>query len=238
MQRTERLFQLVLLLRGGNIKTAQWLAKELGVSERTIYRDVQALSLSGVPIEGEAGVGYRIRPGWDLPPLMFSREEAKALVLGVRMVSAWADPELQRAARRVLDKVRAVAPPEMANDLTDSTLFAPDFCISRKLSARLGELRHALEAKRKVHIEYVRADGAGSDRTVRPLSLTYWGGVWSLSGWCELRDDFREFRVDRMQTLTVVAETFEETPGQTLQDYIAKVQAEEWPPPEDAASIE
>lgn len=227
MQRTERMFQLVLLLRGGNIKTAQWLARELGVSERTVYRDMQGLSLSGVPVEGEAGVGYRIRPGWDLPPMMFDREEATALVLGVRMVSAWADPALQRAARRVLRKVQAVAPPRMAQDLGNSILFAPDFFIDDELSARLGEVRCALEGRRKIAMAYTRADGQQSERVVRPLALSFWGGAWSMSAWCELREDFREFRIDRIGAMRVCEETFEEEHGRTLVDYLARVQDED-----------
>lgn len=200
MRRADRLFQLVFLLRRGPITTARNLARELQVSERTVYRDIQALSLSGVPVEGEAGVGYILRREFELPPLMFTGDEAKALVLGARIVQAWGDPALQQAARRVLDKVSAVTPPEVRETL--------------------GLVRHALDSSRKIHFTYERADGAASRRTVRPLGLFYWGNTWSFAAWCELRRDFRNFRLDRMNGPSLLDTAFKAEKGKTLNDYL------------------
>jgi predicted DNA-binding transcriptional regulator YafY len=226
MRKAERLFQLALIMRAGRVVTAHRLARELGVCERTIYRDMEALTLAGVPIDGEAGVGYRMRPGWELPPLMFDREEAKALMLGVRMVRAWADPALRRAAGRVLEKVEAVAPPALLNALSDETLLAPGFHVSREVAARLQVVREAIETHHKLRLAYTRADGESSKRTVRPLGLVYWGSTWTLSAWCEERRAFREFRIDRMQSCTPLKSTFPDEPGKRFKDYLAQVGAE------------
>src|SRR5262245_58763119 len=132
MNKAERMFRLALLLRRGRVARATDLARELRVSERTIYRDVQSLVLAGVPIEGEAGIGYVLRRGMEPPPLMFSPDEAKALALGARMVRAWGDPALEEGAKRVLEKVQAVAPEGLQRDLSDPTLMVPGYHINPK----------------------------------------------------------------------------------------------------------
>jgi predicted DNA-binding transcriptional regulator YafY len=219
MRRADRLFQIIQILRRRRVTTAQRLADELEVSERTIYRDIQDLSISGVPIEGEAGIGYVLRHGFDLPPLMFTNDELEALVLGTRIVSSWADAALARAAGDVLVKVDAVLPPRLRQRITDSPLHVPDFHISSTAIAALGPLRNAIAARCKVFFAYTRADGAQSRRTILPLGLFYWGATWSLVAWCELRDDFRNFRLDRIERLEVLDEKFDDKPGQTLQDF-------------------
>lgn len=226
MRRADRLFQLILLLRRGRVTTAEKLARELQVSERTIYRDVQALSLSGVPIEGEAGVGYILRREFELPPLMFTREEAKALVLGARMVQAWGDAELKLAARNVIEKVGAVAPPDVKAAFDDETIQAPAFHVPEDVRACLAQVRKALEGRRKIRMGYTRADGAPSTRTVRPLGLFYWGNTWSLAAWCELRMGFRNFRLDRMGELKVLKTVYKEEAGKSLNDFIRAVSDE------------
>ena len=228
MHKAERLFQLVVLLRRARTVTARDLAGELGVSERTIYRDIQSLVLSGVPVEGEAGVGYILRRDFDLPPLMFTVEEAQALLLGARMVQAWGDPSLERAARGVLDKVRAVASRPLLDELDSQTMLVPDFHIDPAVREKLGVIRRGILEQRKMHIHYTRADGNKAARTVRPLGLFYWGNTWSFAAWCELRQNFRNFRIDRVGEMAVLTETFTGEPGKTLDAYISVIEKEVW----------
>jgi predicted DNA-binding transcriptional regulator YafY len=221
MRRADRLFQIVLALRRRRIATARDLARTLEVSERTIYRDVQELSACGLPIEGAAGVGYRLGRGFDLPPMMFDRDELQALRLGARMVRSWADPDLSEAAANALRKIEAVLPAD--REEPGEALFAPNL---RGYPVRLvGLLRRAVLEQRKARFDYTREDGADSARTVRPLGLFYWGSVWTLVAWCEQRDDHRSFRLDRMANPEVLAEPFTLQAGQTLQDFLDKIAA-------------
>ena len=221
MRRADRLFQIVQFLRTRRITTAKWLAEELEVSERTIYRDIQDLSLSGVPVEGEAGVGYVLRKGFDLPPLMFSNEEIAALILGTRLVKSWADPGLARAADRVLNKVETVIPETLRKQFDHSHLFAPMTLIQPDVALAMGEIRMAIENKLKMKIEYTRKDGQHSGRTIWPLGLFFWGSVWTLGAWCELRESFRVFRLDRIDRFNLDDETYPQKQGRTLEDLIA-----------------
>lgn len=226
MYKAERLFQLVVLLRRARTVTARELAVELGVSDRTIYRDIQSLILSGVPVEGEAGVGYILRRDFELPPLQFTGEEAQALLLGARMVQAWGDPALEQAARGVLDKVRAVAGRDQLDDLDSQLMQVPGFHISPALRHKMGQVREGIGRRRKLRFTYTRADGAQAERTVRPLGLFFWGSTWSFAGWCELRRAFRNFRVDRMDGVVVTEESFASEPGKTLDEYIRAIEKE------------
>lgn len=226
MYKAERLFQLVVLLRRARTVTARELATELGVSERTIYRDVQSLILSGVPVEGEAGVGYILRRDFQLPPLMFTNEEAQALLLGARMVQAWGDPALERAALGVLDKVRAVAERPLLESLDSPLMQVPGFHISPVLREKMGLVREGISQQRKLQFMYTRADGETADRLVRPLGLFFWGSTWSFAAWCELRQAFRNFRVDRMEAVTVTDHNFATEPGKTLEEYIRAIEKE------------
>lgn len=224
MRRADRLFELVQLLRRGRVITGAKLARELQVSERTVYRDIQALVLAGVPVEGEAGVGYILRGGYDLPPLMFTLEEARALALGARMVRAWGDDDLQRAAQRVLDKVSGVVTPEVRAGLEDARLGVPDFHVPPEDRARLGIVRESVQLHQKLRFHYTRGDGDKNTRTVRPLGLFYWGSAWSLAAWCEMRKDFRNFRLDRMRDVKMMKAVFKEEPGKTLKDFLGSVE--------------
>lgn len=226
MYKAERLFQLAVLLRRSRTITARELAAVLDVSERTIYRDIQSLILSGVPVEGEAGVGYILRRDFDLPPLMFTNEEAQALLLGARMVQAWGDPALERAARGVLDKVRAVSEKSLLDDLDSPIMQVPDFHISPSVRETFGQVRAGLCQQRKLQFVYTRADGESALRIVRPLGLFFWGSTWSLAAWCELRRAFRNFRVDRIAALVVMDEVFATEPGKTLDEYISAIEKE------------
>jgi predicted DNA-binding transcriptional regulator YafY len=228
MRRADRLFQLIQLLRRRNVCTATWLGEELEVSERTIYRDVRDLVLSGVPIEGEAGVGYILRKGFDLPPLMFTESEIEAMVLGARVVTAWGDAGLARSAGDALARVESVLPDRLKQKIEKTPLFAPDWHIGRHIAQPLSALRQAIDERRKVQLEYVSGAGEASARTVRPLGLFFWGSSWSLTGWCEMRDDFRSFRLDRMREMRPLRERFHDEPGHTLDDYLARQGDHEW----------
>jgi len=197
------------------------LSEVLEVSERTVYRDVQDLMASGVPIEGEAGIGYVIRRGYDLPPLMFTRDEMTALTLGARIVNSWADPGLAMAAQSVLSKVETVLPDALKGELDQTRLFSPLVQIPARVGTFMGELRSAVDHRNKVVITYTRADGVDSKRIIRPLGLFFWGTVWTLGAWCELRQAFRNFRLDRVETLRVCDERYPNEPGKTLEDMIA-----------------
>jgi predicted DNA-binding transcriptional regulator YafY len=226
VRRADRLFQIVQRLRRKRVTTAAQLAEALEVSERTIYRDIADLSASGVPVQGEAGVGYALPKGFDLPPLMFSEEEVEALVLGARIVQAWSDEELSRAAEEVLAKVEAVLPPRLRERIPDATLFAPGFHVRGPLTAGLAPLRAAIRARKKVHFGYEDKATAATARTVQPLGLFYWGATWSLGAWCELREDFRNFRIDRMREVRVLDEPFVPVEGRTLGDFFRKYESE------------
>jgi predicted DNA-binding transcriptional regulator YafY len=228
MRRADRLFQLIQLLRRRNVCTAGWLADELEVSERTIYRDVRDLVLSGVPIEGEAGVGYILRKGFDLPPLMFTESEIEAMVLGARVVTAWGDAGLARSAGDALARVESVLPDRLKQKIEKTPLFAPGWHISNQVAGPLSALRTAIDERRKVQLEYVSGKGEPTARTVRPLGLFFWGNSWSLTGWCEMRDDFRSFRLDRMREMRPLRDRFHDEPGRTLEDYLARQGDQEW----------
>jgi predicted DNA-binding transcriptional regulator YafY len=223
MRRADRLFQIVnVLRRRRTATTAARLAERLGVSERTVYRDVRDLILAGTPIDGEAGVGYRIRPGYDLPPLMFDRDEIQALVLGARIVRQFGDPALARASDAILAKVAAIIPPDLAPLLSETPLFVPSTIGAGRSAEALTVAREALTARRKVDLSYEKADGAATTRTVRPLGIFFWGRTWTLAAWCELRQDFRNFRLDRVAASTMRVETFEDEAGKTLRDMLAR----------------
>ena len=218
MRRADRLFQIIQLLRSRRVTTARWLAEELEISERTVYRDIRDLMLSGVPIEGEAGVGYALRRGFDLPPLMFTEEEITAVTLGVRMVKSWADPLLAKAADHALSKIETVLPEHLKTRFTRIDLYSPVVQIPPAVADTMALLRPAIEDRKKIHFHYTREDGAESSRTVWPLGLFFWGSVWTLGGWCELRARLRNFRLDRMRDVHMLRETFTPEPGKTIED--------------------
>jgi len=222
MRRADRLFQIIQLLRRRRTAaTAQGIAERLGVSERTIYRDIRDLVLAGTPIDGEAGVGYRIRPGYDLPPLMFDRDEIQALVLGARIVRQFGDAALAQASESILQKVAAVLPESLAPLLAETPLFVPPIR-SAKSGDALALAREALVARRKLRIAYANAAGEGTERTIRPLGVFFWGRTWTLAAWCELRTDFRNFRLDRVSGPALLDERFVDEPGKTLRDLLAR----------------
>jgi predicted DNA-binding transcriptional regulator YafY len=225
MRRADRLFQLVQLIRGRRLTTAAFLAQRLEVSERTVYRDVADLQHQGVPIEGEAGVGYRLGAGFELPPLMFTQEEASALVAAARLAQSWVDPALARNIETGLGKILSVLPPAARVSAEALALYAPALGLDDAMRNRLQTLREAVEARQKLRLSYRDVSGDASERTVRPLGCFYWGKVWTLSTWCELRSDFRGFRIDRMDAVKVLPERFRDEAGKTLADMLRQVKA-------------
>ena len=220
MRRADRLFQLLQLIRGRRLSTAAWLADRMEVSVRTVYRDVAALQAQGVPIEGEAGVGYRVARDYSLPPLMFTPEQAQALVASVRIAHSRLDPALAEQAEDALSKILSVLPTDSRAAADSMPLHAPARYMDNGVLERLGQLRRAIEARRLVHIDYADVEGKPSQRTLRPLICLFWESAWTLSAWCELRQDFRQFRLDRIQRLDVDARTFRDEPGKTLADLL------------------
>ena len=179
------------------------LAEATGVSLRTLYRDIDTLKAEGAHIDGEAGVGYVLRPGFMLPPLMFSEEEIEALVLGSRWVHQRADRELANAAANVLAKIGAVLPKDLREALDDSgMLIAPGEPIAAG-DAQLPKIRQAIRTERKIGISYRDKDGAPTKRTIWPFAVGFFEKVRVVVAWCELRDDYRHFRTDRIATLTL-----------------------------------
>jgi len=225
MRRADRLFRLVEILRSKRLATGSWLAEQLGVSLRTLYRDIADLSLSGVPIEGEAGVGYRLHYRLDVPPLLFDPAELEALLVGSRMVQAWGDADLAQAATAALAKIHNVLPELLRREAQQAQLFIASMPHDRP--HHLTELRRAVRKRRIVRMAYAREDSAASERTLWPLGLFFWGRNWTLVGWCLLRDGFRHFRVDRVQQLVVSDETFPDQKGRRLNDFFDEVERKE-----------
>ena len=218
MRRADRLFQIVQLVRGRRLSTAEFIAQRLEVSARTVYRDIADLQAQGVPIEGEAGVGYRMRAGFDLPPLMFTKDEAQALVAAVRVAQPRLDLALAEQADAALSKILAVLPAAARVAAESLAVYAPPYGPDTATRERLEVLRVAAESRHKLGFEYTDLKGAVSQRNVRPLGCFFWGEVWTLASWCETRADFRSFRVDRIGALEVRPERFRDEPGKTLAD--------------------
>ena len=219
------MFQIVQHLRGRRRTTAAQLAAWLEVSERTIYRDVRDLSLAGVPVDGEAGIGYRMRPGFDLPPIMFTLDEVQALVAGARMAESWGGPGLALHVRSALAKITLALPKARREEVERTRLFAPGFHVPPHAAAGLENIRRAILEHRKLRIDYQDSAQRRSSRTLWPLGVYFWGRTWSLAAWCEFRGDFRNFRLDRILRLEMTAEQFEETPGRSLEDFVRAMSA-------------
>ncbi|HSG63636.1 MAG TPA: YafY family protein [Gammaproteobacteria bacterium] len=217
MRRADRLFAVLQFLRSRRLTTARWLADKLEVSTRTVYRDIADLIATGVPIEGEAGVGYVLRHKLDLPPLMFDRSELAAIELGLRFAAASAGPALAVAAASAASKVRTASPRGQPRDSKPVPLYVP---ASEKLSAPLvGELFAAIEGKHKLRIRYEDLRGQTTSRVIWPLGLFFWSSAWTALAWCELRTDFRNFRLERIGKLECLKERYADQPGRRLADY-------------------
>lgn len=205
MDKTERLFAVMdALRRHRRPVTAAALAEEQGVSVRTMYRDVQTLIGLGAPIDGEAGVGYMLKPGFFLPPLMFTPEELEALVLGARWVGAQPDDGLGAAAQNALAKIATASPEDLRDRINDTGLWpvAVWSANSRPAMPILGQVRLAMRTERALAIAYADEAGNPSERTIWPVQLAYYEGKQVIAAWCCLRLAFRNFRTDRIVALT------------------------------------
>ncbi|WP_406645096.1 YafY family protein [Aliisedimentitalea scapharcae] len=219
MRRTDRLFDIIQILRDGQLHRAKDIAARLEVSVRTIYRDMDTLVASGVPVEGERGVGYMVREQITLPPLNLTPEELEALNLGMAIVAEAADPDLKSAALSLSDKIDAVLPTQTIAE-ADAWKFAVyPFADAARGFAHMATLRAAIKSRQKLRLNYRRIDGTLTSRTIRPLHMEYWGRVWTLTAWCESRNDFRVFRVDLIEQADALPELFVDEPGKRLIDY-------------------
>ena len=221
MRPADRLFQIVLMLGRGRVVTARTLAERLEVSERTIYRDINDLVATGVPIEGEAGVGYVLRRGYQVPPLMFNEEELQALVFGADVARSWGDVEMARAADSILAKVDAVLPEKLRPALDSHRLVVPDRIMSEQTTEMLGQVRDGINRRVRIFLDYLDVTDQSTERIVWPLTLLYWGKSWTLGAWCELRQAFRSFRIDRICALNVLNSSFPDEAGKRLEDYFS-----------------
>ncbi len=221
MRRADRLFQIVQKLRSGKLTTARDLADWLEVSERTIYRDVADLMKSGLPIDGEAGLGYLMREGFDLPPLMFTTEEIIALRAGAAMVGAWGGTDMARGAESALEKITSILPdPLRARSDAIAIDAIPRAQMTEATRGLIDTLERAITESTRLEIQYRDAHDRPTERSICPLVLLYWGPVWTLGAWCELRLAFRMFRVDRIEA-AATGTVFVPEPGRTLQDFYA-----------------
>jgi predicted DNA-binding transcriptional regulator YafY len=225
MRPANRLFKLVQLIRGRRLSTAAFLAERLEVSLRTVYRDIAQLQHQGVPIEGEAGVGYRLGNGFELPPLMFTQDEASALVAAVHMAQVWLDPKLALAAEASLSKILSILPMAARAAAETSPLYVPTIKLDVVTQQNLQTLREAAQKRQKVTLNYRDLSEKPSKRIVRPLGCFFWGKVWTLGAWCETRQDFRSFRLDRMEKITVSQTHFPLEAGKGLADYLGRAGA-------------
>jgi predicted DNA-binding transcriptional regulator YafY len=224
LRRADRLFSIVQTLRGRRLTTAQFLAERLHVSVRTIYRDIETLSTTGVPIRGEAGVGYALDKDYDIPAIMFQRDEIEALVIGARMVSAWSSTALAESATRAVEKIASAVPQSLRSVIESTPVFAPRFHIDDTIGKRFELARQAITQKEVLAFRYRDEGGVETNREVRPLALHYWGERWTLAAWCEGRKGFRNFRLDRMTYLKSTARQFRDEAGKTYADFLREIE--------------
>ncbi|NVO55466.1 YafY family transcriptional regulator [Rhodobacteraceae bacterium B1Z28] len=219
MRRTDRLFDIIQILRDGKLHRAQDIADRLEVSVRTIYRDMDTLTASGVPVEGERGVGYMVREQITLPPLNLTPAELEALNLGMAIVAEAADTDLKTAAKSLADKIDAVLPTQVVAEADTWKFAVYPFADAARGLAHMTPIRAAIKSRQKLRLSYRRIDSVLTDRIIRPLHMEYWGRVWTLTAWCELRNGFRVFRIDLIETVTPQPEIFADEPGKRLNDY-------------------
>lgn len=221
LRRADRLFELIQLLRGGRHRTARWLAGRLEVSERSIYRDIDSLIVSGLPIQGTRGKGFALTDRIFLPPLSLSEAEFDALRIGASFVSNIGDAELAQAAQELVIKLEEVLPEARRLRIPESvhTIYAKGLPSGNAV----GILRAAIRSRTKVRLKYADALNETSERVIRPLQLEYWGKAWTCSAWCELRHDFRVFRIDRILAADSTNEPIIDEPGRSYQDFLAQM---------------
>ncbi|EQA6226842.1 MULTISPECIES: helix-turn-helix transcriptional regulator [Enterobacter] len=222
-RRADRLFQIVQILRGRRLTTAAHLADRLSVSERTVYRDIRDLSLSGVPVEGEAGSGYRLMSGFDLPPLMLTNKESEALMVAIRLLKTWGGDSLSRELESAQEKVLAILPEESRRKAEQTRIYAPDIALQPHSRSYFDVIHQAISAQCVLALHYRDEAGHLTWRDIQPLGLFFWGEHWLLAAWCERRDDYRCFRLDRCLNITLTQRRFSESAERSLADFLRKV---------------
>jgi predicted DNA-binding transcriptional regulator YafY len=222
MRRSDRLFDIIQRLRTAPKPiTAAALAEELEVTPRTVYRDIATLQARRVPIEGAAGIGYVLRKGFDLPPLMFTIDEIEAIAVGARLVRRLKDPKLQEAAETVLAKVTVVVPERLRSHIADTPVYVSPGMVAEAEGADLAEVRAAIRDSRKLYIAYADEQGRRTNRIIWPIAMAYYVDVTLVGAWCELRSDYRNFRVERIQSSKVLDEHFDQHGGRLFREWSA-----------------
>jgi predicted DNA-binding transcriptional regulator YafY len=223
MRRADRLFDIIQTLRvAKHPMTAAAIAGQLEVTVRTIYRDIAALQASRIPIEGAAGIGYVLRRGFDLPPLMFTADELDAINVGVRLVRRLRDPGLQDAADSVLAKITTILPDALRRGVDRAPFYVSDGKAEAPTGIDLSDVRYAIRETRKLRITYSDAAGQRSNRTVWPIAMAYYVDATVIGAWCELRVDYRHFRVERIVTSTLLDEIFPTDGGKLMEGWLAR----------------
>ncbi|MDM7859768.1 YafY family protein [Alteromonas sp. ASW11-36] len=227
MRKSDRLNQIVHYLRRMHqAVTAEVLAEQFEVSVRTLYRDIQDLQDSGVPIVGEAGVGYLIDKSYHLPPIMFDADEVEAIALGISLVSNWTDDNFAQKAQSAYQKIQATLSPEMLQELAQITTFSAPSHYKIPWQVDFTEIRECIRSKQLIQFDYQALDDTITQRTIRPLALTSFSPVWLLTGWCELRCAFRNFRIDRISNFKLLGQRFKDEKDKSLAAYLKTVQQE------------
>jgi predicted DNA-binding transcriptional regulator YafY len=223
MRRGDRLFDIIQTLRvAKGPMTAATLAEKLEVTVRTVYRDIATLQARRVPIEGAAGIGYVLRRGFDLPPLMFTADEIDAIAVGARLVRRLRDPGLQEAADSVLAKVATILPDPLRAGVVSAPFFVSEGAAQTPEGIDLSDVRYAIRETRKLRITYADASGQRTNRTIWPIAMAYYVDVTVIGAWCELRTDYRHFRVERIVTSTLLEEMFPTGGGKLMEGWLAR----------------
>jgi predicted DNA-binding transcriptional regulator YafY len=222
VRRADRLFDIIQALRGKTQPTtAATLARQLEVTTRTIYRDIATLQARRIPIEGEPGLGYLLRKGFDLPPLMFTTEEVEAIAVGAKLVCRIRDPKLQEAAESVLNKLQHTVPNELRAYLVSPRFYVSEGDVVRPEGIELIDVRNAIRTCRKITITYIDEQKRRSRRTIWPIATVYYVDVTLIAAWCELRADFRHFRADRIVQSKVLEEKYATDSSTTMAEWTA-----------------
>lgn len=222
MRRSDRLFDIIQRLRtASQPTTAAALAAALEVTPRTVYRDVATLQARRVPIEGAPGIGYVLRKSFDLPPLNFTIDEIGAIAVGARMVHRLKDPKLQEAAQSVLAKVTVAVPERLRPHIADAPIYVSPGMTAEAQGADLAEVRAAIRDSRKLYIAYADEQGRRTHRTIWPIAMAYYVDVTLVGAWCELRADYRNFRVERIASSRVLDEHFDQDNGRLFREWSA-----------------
>ena len=223
MNRIDRLHAILTHLQSKKRVTAQEVADRFNISLRTVYRDVKALEESGVPVIGEAGSGYTIMEGYRLPPVMFTQEEASALLLGAKLAEYLSDESIKKHFNAALFKIKAVlrtSDKEHMDQLNDNIVVLSRLPADDSAGRYLVDLQKALGDKKVIQIRYQSGQDAVTERTLEPIGLCHYGQAWHLIGWCHLRNGYRDFRVSRIQQLQLFDKTFEPETHPSLQEYM------------------